>query len=282
MTTAVAAPVARMLHSLPAAAHIRALHHVGVTDREIIVRARIVNPQQLRRAARGESIGWDVERRLLALPIPNEASLHEATRSFGARRRLRALQALGWPLADLAVALGWPLHKVGSILAEHPISLIEHLAVATLYDQRWTWRPEDHGIPADKAEQTRLSAQIGQCASPLAWDDDAIDNAKARPRAGRADQDGRFGAPDPAAALRALSGDRVELSGRTRTLAIRHAARYMDMSFFLIAERLDMDYDSVKRSWERIKERARADGETWVDAPRFKEDAWCASWENAA
>jgi hypothetical protein len=279
MITAVAAPVTRMLHSLPAATHLRALRHVGVPDREITVRARLTSPQQLRRAVRGEPIGWDVERRILALPIPNEAALYETMKSLGARRRLRALHALGWPMPDLAAALGWPLHKVGNILAEHRIYVAEFLTVCALYDQRWMWTPEDHGIPADEAEQARLSAEIGKCASPLAWDDDAIDDPKGRPRLGHT-EGGIFGAADPAAALRALEGERVKLSGRTRTLAITYGARYFDMPWDVMAQRLGMEEASVRRSFERVKERVRADANgrpTWVDEPRFTDPDYIAA-----
>lgn len=272
MTVTITAPVTRMLHSLPAAAHIRALRHVGIVDSQITAQARLTT-QQLRRAARGELIGWDIERRILAVPIPTEAALYEHTTSVGARRRLRALQSIGWPLQDLADACGWPLHKTGTMLGAHPIYVVDHLMVCALYDQRWTWNPEDHGIPADEADHARLVATIAQCASPLAWDDETIDDPKARPRAVRPAGHEHFGAADPAAALRALDGDRVRLSGKTNTLAIAYAARYLDMPFDVIAERLGMDPVAVKRSWERIKARARKRGEKWVDAPRFTTNA---------
>ncbi|MFG3287335.1 hypothetical protein ACGF3G_00735 [Streptomyces sp. NPDC048179] len=278
MTTAVDAPVTRMVRSLPAAVHVRALRYVGVTDREIIVHARLINAAQLRRVFRGEMIGWDVERRTLALPIPREETLYATMRSLGARRRLRALHALGWPTPDLAAALGWAVHKAGNVLAEYPVPVIDYLAVCALYDQRWTWVPEDHGIPAGEAEQARLAAEIGQCASPLAWDDEALDDPKARPRTGPTDKS--FGAADPAAALRRLDGDNVALSGRTRTLAIAYGARYLDMPWDVMAERLGMDEESLRRSWERIKARVRSDArgaKTWVDEPRFTDDAFISA-----
>jgi hypothetical protein len=281
MTTAYVAPVTRMERSLPAAVHIRALRYAGVTDRDITTRTTITQGQ-LRRAARGELIGRTVAYRILTLAIPNEAALYGEMTSLGARRRLRALHALGWPYEDLAAALGWPVHKVGNILDEQherPIPVIEHLAVCAIYDQRWMWTPEDHGIPADEAAQARLAAEIGQCVSPLAWDDDAIDNPRGRPRTGPSDK-GQFGSADPAAALRRLAGDQVLMSGRTRTLAIAYAARYLDMPWDVMAERLDMDEESLRRSWERIKARVRADArgaKTWVDEPRFTDPDYIAA-----
>jgi hypothetical protein len=277
MTTTAVAPVTRMMRSLPAATHLRALRYAELTDRDIIARARLT-PQQLRRATRGELIGWDIERRILAIAIPDEAALHVPVWNVGTRRRIRALHALGWPLADLATALGWPMHKIGNILAEYPVPIIEHLMVCALYDQRWTWAPEDHGIPADQADHARLVAQVGQCASPLAWDDDAIDNPKARPRTGPTRPG--YGAPDHAAAIRSLEGDAVPMSGRTRTLAIEYAARYLDMPWDVMADRLGMSEDSLRRSWERIKARVRADAAgatTWVDEPRFIDPDYIAA-----
>lgn len=279
--TATVTPLTRMVRSLPAAAHIRALRHLGVTNHTVAARARIAN-HQLRRAFRGEPIGWEVERRILALPIDNEVPLYEEKSSLGARRRLRALHALGWPLDDLAAALDWPVHKVGNILAEKPIPVIEHLMVCALYDQRWTWMPEDHGIPADDAEQARLTAQLAHCYSPLAWDDETIDNPKGRPVKGNRPE---VRGLDPAAALRALDGERVELSPHTRTHAIAYGARYLDMPFDVIAERLGMEYLAVKRSWERIKQRERASAKgtrSWVDEPRFTEDALRLGWAPSA
>ncbi|MDX3125339.1 hypothetical protein [Streptomyces scabiei] len=273
MTTAVTAPVVRMVRSLPAAVRIRALRHVGLTDPAIAARAHITS-HQLRRAVRGDLIGWDVERRLLALPIPNEASLYEEIRRpIGARRRIRALRALGWPLRDLAAALDWPVHKLGAFLDIEPVYVIDHLTVCALYDQRWSWAPEDHGVPTDEAEQARLTAQLGQCHSPLVWDDDTIDDPRAQPSGRRSPgRVEKFGAVDPAAALRALDGDRVRTSGHTRTHAIAYGARYLGMPIEVIAERLGMELDAAQRSWERIKNRARANGETWPNAPRFTDE----------
>jgi hypothetical protein len=278
MTTATAPAAARMVRSIPAATHLRALRAAGCTDRAIIVGARLTHPQQLRRAYRGEPIGWDVERRILTVAIPNEAALYVPVWNVGTRRRIRALHALGWPLEDLATALGWPMHKIGSILADYPVPAIDHLAVCALYDQRWMWTPEEHGVAADVAEQARLVAQVGQCASPLAWDDHAIDDPNGRPRTGPTK--GGYGAPDHAAMIRTLDGDAVAMSGRTRTLAIEYAARYLDMPWDVMAERLGMEEASLRRTWERIKVRVRAENPgtpTWVDEPRFADPDYIAA-----
>lgn len=268
MTTAVA-PATRMVRSLPAAAHIRALRCVGRSNRYIATRARITH-DQLRRAYRAHPIGWDVERRIRSLSVPDPAALTQEMSSIGAARRLRALHALGWPLQDLATALGWGLHRVVNILDKQPIRVADFLLVCALYDQRWTWRPEDHGVNPAVAEQTRHAARLSNCASPLAWDDDTIDNPLVRPRAGLATGEEDHGTLDPAAAHRALDGEPVRLSPHTRTLAIEYGTRHLDMPLDVIADRLGMTQAAAERSFERIKKRARsAGGRSWADEPRF-------------
>jgi hypothetical protein len=70
------------------------------------------------------------------------------------------------------------------------------------------------------------------------------------------------------------------MSGRTRTLAIAYAARYLDMPWDIMADRLDMDEASLRRTWERIKARVRAEAggaPTWVDEPRFTDPDYIAA-----
>jgi hypothetical protein len=280
MKTAVDAPVARMVRSLPAAAHIRALRYVGLTDREIAARARIRYADQLRRAARGDLIGWDIERRILDVTIPNADALNGTVDGPGTRRRLRALVAIGWPLDHLAAAVDWPIGKVQRLVCEtkRPTVLVtDYLTVCALYDQRWAWIPEEHGVPAEEAAQARETARISKCYSPLAWDDATIDNPRVGPRTGGNQVIGL----DVAAALRALAGDPVDtLTGHTRTHAITYGARYLHLSWDLMAERLGMEEESVRRSFERIKGRVRAaanGARTWADEPRFTDPAFIAA-----
>lgn len=276
MSTAATAPRTRMLRSLPAAVHVRAIAHGGRSDFYITRQARLTT-DQFRRVRRGDPVGWDIAHRVLALPIPNEAALYEERDSTGTRRRLRALRALGWPLEDLVAALDWPLHKAGHVFKAATVTIADHLAVCALYDQRWHWLPEEHGIPVEDAAHARLTAQTANYCPPLAWDDATIDNPDSAPVFGRRpkmSKQGReeFGSPDPAAALRALDGDRVLLSAQTRTLAIAYGARYLGMPPEVMAARLGMNEAAVLRSFDRIKKRVRtaANGApTWVDEPRF-------------
>ncbi|MFD8469046.1 hypothetical protein ACFV10_28560 [Streptomyces cyaneofuscatus] len=65
---------------------------------------------------------------------------------------------------------------------------------------------------------------------------------------------------DTSAVLRALSpGPAVELNRDERRLAIETGIR-RGMTYDDVAERLGMDRYSVKRAWDRAKDRARAEG----------------------
>ncbi|MCF0086651.1 hypothetical protein B0E37_01708 [Streptomyces sp. MH192] len=66
---------------------------------------------------------------------------------------------------------------------------------------------------------------------------------------------------DVVAVHRALTerGEGLALSQEERRLAIEVGVR-RGMPYELVASRLGMEKDTVKRSWERVKERARAEG----------------------
>ncbi|MDX3672777.1 hypothetical protein [Streptomyces europaeiscabiei] len=87
---------------------------------------------------------------------------------------------------------------------------------------------------------------------------------------------------DHASVLRCLRGEPLMLSRDERTAAIEYGTRRMGLPFETIALRLDMELDAVKRSWERIKKRARNRGEKWPDAPRYTTDPLRRGWGRAA
>lgn len=64
---------------------------------------------------------------------------------------------------------------------------------------------------------------------------------------------------DEVAVERALAGDRLNLNAKERALAVDRGIR-RGMGYDLVAELLGMDREAVKRSWERAKRKARAEG----------------------
>jgi len=83
----------------------------------------------------------------------------------------------------------------------------------------------------------------------------------------------RYSNIDMARVIRCLHGEPFALTAPERRAAIEYGARRMDLPFDIIAARLDMELPAVKRSWERIKRRARKSGETWPNQPRFTTEA---------
>jgi len=81
----------------------------------------------------------------------------------------------------------------------------------------------------------------------------------------------RLAGVDVVAVHRALSADSrvgVRLTEAERRMAIEVGAR-RGMPYELIASRLGMDRDAVKRSWERIKRRAREEGREVPSRPAY-------------
>lgn len=95
--------------------------------------------------------------------------------NVGARRRIRALMAMGWRHQDLSKLLGSPTHNVLSQSGDW-ITRQRHDAIKELYDALW-----DQRGPAPKTSIIRI-ANAG-FAPPMAWDDETIDDPKAVPAA---------------------------------------------------------------------------------------------------
>jgi hypothetical protein len=64
---------------------------------------------------------------------------------------------------------------------------------------------------------------------------------------------------DEVAVERALSGDQINLNRPERALAVDRGIR-RGMGYDLVAERLGMDREAVKKAWDRAKKKARAEG----------------------
>lgn len=263
-------PPVRIVRSLRAAVRIRELRAAGHTDRLLRVRGRLTR-DQLRRAERGEPIGWDVRRRVLALPEPLCTDLFDAPfPTRGARRRLGALMAIGWPRPYLRRLVGdteWRLiFGRSDRCRRHPTRV--HLRVCTVYDLHWDLVPEEHGVPADLAELTRAEAVDDHFFPPLCWTDELLDAEKCPPV--RGSRHTGLGTADQSAVLRALEGEPVPLNQYGRTAAVEYGIRRRGMDPRTVSDSLGMPYATVKRSFERAKETARKQGDTWPDEPRFR------------
>lgn len=101
----------------------------------------------------------------------------------GTVRRLQALVTQGWSHAKLAARLGITPQNFTSLMNSSQVTARRAHAVRDLYDDLWKVPPpEDTHHQKIAASRARNLARERGWASPLAWDDDAIDDPSARPR----------------------------------------------------------------------------------------------------
>lgn len=140
----------------------------------------------------------------------------------GTVRRLRALAALGWSLADVGARMSWSKAAV-SYLRGRDRKVLRSTAelVAQIYDELSMSLPSP-STPTERADvsRTRLHAARAGWAPPLAWDD--IDDPAELPDLGaEPDPD----AVDPVLIDRLLSGNRVEVPRDERPAIVRALAQ---------------------------------------------------------
>ena len=144
---------------------------------------------------------------MLAIGIDDASRApHSRIDPTGTRRRLQALQVVGWPtelLADLLDRRPSSLHR--SMTSRSVTAHIAH-DVATLYERLWNTRPpratEGQRAAADAA---RAYAAAQGWLPPLAWDDIDTDPTPTPPTSRLP----RGNAIDEIAVERALAGDNI-------------------------------------------------------------------------
>lgn len=166
--------------------------------------------------------------------------------STGSRRRIRALQAIGWPKTELARQLGWQDGRVlDTVLAANRMHCKQAAAIRRLYDElSMTLGPSD---------DARRWAQAVGYPPPLAWDDTALDDPAGRPDFGRPHRRRRTHL-DLIAVEEACAGMD---SSRQLTVAERiHAIRQLTdqkLSAPVIAQRIGCTPRTVQRHRQRLR-----------------------------
>lgn len=101
----------------------------------------------------------------------------------GTRRRLQALQAIGWCQPALAERLGTVQPAVSRISrgAQSQVQAGMAIRVRALYDELWNQTP----VPKNGYERGAIARSVRTAAArgwapPMAWDDDAIDDPAAK------------------------------------------------------------------------------------------------------
>lgn len=175
----------------------------------------------------------------------------------GTRRRAQALMTRGWPQRALAEQAGIPERSLSRSLLASRVTAVVARTVAALYDELWDKNPEDFGVSAAAAHQTRMVARGRGMHGPLAWDDDTIDDPQVEPMV-----DAPAAVPESGAdaASRWLMGESVLLDQAGRREVIAYLMEWTEESPEEIAARLESTPDAVSRRWERIKEKAHKEG----------------------
>jgi hypothetical protein len=156
-----------------AMAHVGRLRAAGVPD-STILRAAGLSENFLRGMAhRARGILSTTETRILA--VHPGVHVQYLVPALGTTRRLRALGAMGWTLADVAART--PLaKKTLSLLmagAQQQVTREGGEHIARVYDQLCMRR--------GSSERARIMARRKGWAPPLAWDEDDLDDPDAEP-----------------------------------------------------------------------------------------------------
>lgn len=132
--------------------------------------------------------------------------------SLGTTRRLRALAAIGWTQKDVAAELGLSPQRINHLTrGRYPLLYPSTVAAVTaVYDRLGMVVPIDPPVVKERGQRPheacrRRARRLGW-KPPLAWDDDTIDNPRARGQLGRTTARPRHEV-DPIVVERVLDGD---------------------------------------------------------------------------
>jgi hypothetical protein len=177
----------------PVRQHVRRLRRAGASYRAV-ARAAGVSPMTVCRLCRDGPPRGRVTRvhaaharRLLAV-TPGALRQASARRdAVGARRRLRALTAMGHPAVSLARRLDVPPSAVRAVIGGQAatVTAAMDVAVCELYEQIWDLRPFERTSAERRAAVTaRTRAERHGWPPPMGLDDDRIDDPGYQPRTG--------------------------------------------------------------------------------------------------
>lgn len=177
--------------------------------------------------------------------------------AIGTRRRVQALVTRGWPRHLMAKRIGMSETFFKKAVNRDRITAWVAREVAALYDQWWDQDPLEHGVPQRSVDRCRADARRAGFHGPLAWDEETIDDPRALPQTDAAEPVATEGGN---VAARWLMGEAVILGREDRREVLQHLFEWTNDTTAEIAARLDMTPEAAERQWERIKEKAAADG----------------------
>ncbi|MBM7808525.1 AraC-like DNA-binding protein [Geodermatophilus bullaregiensis] len=198
----------------PVREHIAALRAVGIGVERIahLAGISVSHIRELAERDHGDSPGTQRVRpgtaaRILGIGISDASRApHSRVDATGTRRRLQALQAVGWSVELLAVQLGRRPNSLHRSMTGRSVTAGTAQEVTTLYEQLWHIRPPRMtGEQRAAADAAQAHAAAQGWLPPLAWDDIDSDPTPPATIAGASQQ----GDMDEIAVERALAGDHI-------------------------------------------------------------------------
>jgi transcriptional regulator with XRE-family HTH domain len=238
----------------PALAHIQKLRDQGMGWRRVAEAAGVSNSaiQQLLHEVGGRPVKVKLRPDIAAAILGVRLDLADSADvdSTGTARRLEALMANGWSRPALEAAVGLSVTAQLNARRGNPVTVATRNLVARRYEELWDTCP-----PAETPMERRAIVRTSNLAKrrgwppPMAWDDDTIDNPKARPQIGR--QRSKHTIVDEVAVERLKRGQQVTVNILERRTAIAQLAE-AGVRTGDIAERLGMTWTAAKRTRNRI------------------------------
>lgn len=161
--------------------------------------------------------------------------------AIGTRRRVQALMAIGYTRAEIAAAAGRDERAIGHLWHQHWVYRTTADAIRRIYDT-WSMTPGN-------SDKTCQYARRRSYAPPLAWDDDTIDDPKARPKLGSAVSIAYDHAKVERALDRVLTYEQLTPAERAEAVRRLNAAGLNDQQ---IADALQHESDAIERRRQRM------------------------------
>jgi predicted transcriptional regulator len=151
-------------------AHITALNETGMSFRAIAYEAAMTE-YGVRLILENTRVQKNTAERIFAIPVGGGNGLVTA---LGTRRRVQALAAIGWPQQEIAARVGEKPRHLSQFLRRDQIRADKVRRIRAVFDELST--------TPGPSEISRKRAQRAGWPPPLAWDDDTIDDPKAKPQ----------------------------------------------------------------------------------------------------
>ncbi len=147
----------------------------------------------------------------------------------GTVRRIRALQAIGWTLAEIASRIGWATNNLGTLTSGYRACNAETAAkIRAVYDEL--------SMTPGPSARSRYWAQKRGWLPPLAWNDDDIDDPAAWASPGEEHDD----EIDPVVVERLVDGADWKALNASRAERLAAAERLMDRGGAYIDQHLSL------------------------------------------